>query len=89
MLEKKPKQNKNIKISEELKIIFWEMAELIYGEDKMAMECALEDAEIEGDLAITFDDFSEFESRLPKIEEACWARGLTIKKEGMCYIIKR
>jgi len=72
----------------ELEKKFQEVAELIYGDDKIAIECAMEDALAKGDLCITFDDFSEFEKRYSDIEIACWTRGLAIAQEGNCYIVK-
>lgn len=68
---------------------FKEIADFIYGDDEIAIEIAMDGAEYDRYLFICFDDYSDFEPRLPNIEEACWARGLTIEREGGGYVIKK
>ena len=75
-------------ITKETVAKFQEIADLIFGDDEIAIEVAMEDVEAEDELFVCFDDYSSFEPRLPKIEEACWARGLTIERQGGGYVVK-
>ena len=75
-------------MTNEPKAKFKEMADIIYGDDKISIDCALEDLEAEGELYIFFDNYADFEARYSEIENACWARGLIIEQEGGGYIIR-
>jgi len=75
-------------MTDALRAKFQEVAKLIYEDDEIAVECAMEHLEEDGDLFICFDNFSEFEDKKPTVEEACWARGLVLEPEGGGYVVK-